>query len=198
MSYRNRLRELKKKPVAIALAVLAATAAAASNVDTLASLWTKYVGDPSEFPVLEDAVNQPKGPLASSSVVLELVQAPKRQQDDQRLYDIYLRNTTGEDILLTNVRYGNGFQYTSAAPIVHSESGKFLPEASYTILVKGPQGENVALSPPYLLRSSSRGAIRFKFTRDGSVGELAPTLAFELFDATGRKVAAVNALRGRN
>jgi hypothetical protein len=189
------LRKLKKHAVLL-LGGLAAITLAVTNLDSLATVWNKHFGQSTELAVLDDAVNQPTlAPDTQSVVKLELVQAPKEQRGDEQLFDIYLRNTSSEDILLTKVLYGEGYLY-AFAPIDQGGSHKFAPDSSYTLPVKSHSGESAALSPPYLLRRMSRGAIRFRFTPDKNLNQFGvATLAFELFDSSGNKVAAVNAMR---
>jgi hypothetical protein len=172
------------------LAGLATLTAAITNLDSLAQIWSKYFTKSTEIAALDNALNQPTlGTMPNSSVELELVQVPASQDEDAQVYDVYLNNKSQEDVLLTSLSYGNGYLYTSADS-GSSTSREFEPNASYTIPVQPHKTGTSALSPPYLLKRSSRGAIRFRFTSDSSEGAPA-ALAFSLLDSGGKKVASI-------
>lgn len=179
------------KRIAIVLVVLTTLTAAVTNLDMLATIWSKHFGKLGEIPALVDAVNQTLPPQINSLVELELVQKPKNQSEPQ-VFDVYLKNKSGDDFLLTSVTYGIGFTYTSAGL---NGSQKFFPDSSYTVPVNGINKQSLALSPPYLLKANSRGAIRFTFSSEDE--SLNSPLAFELYDSTGKQVAAVNGFFGQ-
>lgn len=191
MKPRQRIGRIKKR-VVVLLAGLTAITLAAKNLDSLATLWSKYFTQSRDLVAFGNPVNQPLAPPFPSLVHVELVQTPKEQTSDH-LFDVYLKNTGPEDILLTEVIYGRGYVYTSAGT-VQRPSGKFSPDSAYVFPVNGHPKTTAALSPPYLLKGRSRAAIRFKFVPGDNLSALG-TLAFELHDASGKRVAAVNALR---
>ena len=180
-----------RKRIAIGLVVLAGLGAVVTNLDKIATTWIKYFGESAEIVALVDAVNHSLPPPIRSNVELELVQSPKDQSDSQ-IFDVYLKSKSKDDLLLTSMTYGNGFSYLSAGI---NGSEKFLPDSSYKISVNGAGKQSVALSPPYLLKANSRGAIRFTFSSEDRT--LSSALAFELYDSTGSKVAAVNRFFGQ-
>ena len=184
-SMRRRLTKYKKR-IAIVLLALATITAALTNLDKIATLWAKYFGQPDEFESLSDAVNQALPPQFNSLVELELVQRP-REQGDSQVFDVYLRNKTREDVLLSSAVFGVGFLHTSAGI---NGSEKFLPDSSYEILLKGSARQSIALSPPYLLKAGSRGAVRFTFS--SADGPIRAPIAFELYASDGAKIAAIN------
>lgn len=189
----RRFLTILKKPIGIVLLGLTALTVAVTNLDSLATTWVKHFGQSSEITALEDAINQTLAPPSPSAVTVELVQMP-REQNDSQIFDVYLKNTSSDDILLTSLTYGSGFVYTSQG-ITGSE--KFFPDSSYTIPVKGGSRHSAALSPPFLLKASSRSGIRFNFAPEDRPRRFASTtLAFELYDSTGQKVASVNGFIG--
>jgi hypothetical protein len=188
-SLRRRFSKYKKR-IALTLVCLTAFTAAVTNIDKLATLWSKHFGKTNKIEALSDAVNQALPPQFNRLVELELVQAPKNQ-DKSQVFDVYLKNKTNQDLLLTKMAFGAGFIYTSATI---NGSEKFFPNSSYQIPVRGPAKQSLALSPPYLLKAGSRGAIRFTFSP--SDRPIDYPLAFELYSSSGVKVAVVNGFFG--
>ena len=189
----RRLRWVRKR-LGVVLLGLAALTLAATNLDRLAAIWSKHFGPPDELAALEDAVNLPLMPVATSSVVeVELVQSPI-DQDGSQVFDVYLKNTSSDDFLLTKVTFGRGVAYTSANLNI---SGKFFPDSSYTIRAEDDSKRSVALSPPFLLRAHSRAGIRLRFNLESQQSSVSTPIAFEIYDSAGAKIAAVNGLFGR-
>jgi len=180
-----------KKCIALTLVCLAAFTAAVTNLDKIATLWSKYFDKDNKIEALSDAVNQALPSQFNPLVELELVQAPK-DQNKSPVFDVYLKNKTNQDLLLTKVVFGAGFIYTSAAI---NGSEKFFPDSFYQISVSGPAKQSRALSPPYLLKAGTRGAIRFTFSP--SDRPIDYPLAFELYSSSGVKVAVVNGFFGQ-
>ena len=178
------------------LTVLAGTAAAVTNIDSLANIWNKYFGKPPEIPALDQAFNLPNlRQVKNSGVSLELVQAPTEQNSDALIFDVYLRNESDKDLLLAKLAYGWGSPYFASATIGSTGSRPFSPDSSYEIAVQSNRKGDFALSPPYLLKSMSRAPIRFRFTRSDHAAFDSSDLSFSLFDSAGREVAAINGLK---
>ena len=189
-SLRKRLSKYKKR-VALVLVFLAVLTTTVTNLDKIATIWSKYFGKSNEIQALSNAVNQSLPSQFNPLVELELVQTPK-DQDESQVFDVYLKNKTNKDLLLTKMVFGAGFIYTSAAI---NGSQKFSPDSFYQIPVRGPAKHSLALSPPYLLKAGSRGAIRFNFSPANKPIDY--PLAFELYSSSGVKVAVVNGFFGQ-
>jgi hypothetical protein len=167
--------------------VLAAVATAASNADTLLTLWQKYFGRASLSP-LEDARNAPRDLIYSSDPVsLELVQVAHDSESREQVYDLYMRNNTDRDLLLSEVRYGPGVAYLSME--THGLSGTTEPTAEYSITQREGSG-SIALSPPFSLRAGALGALRLRMPLQNPM----QTSAFQIIAADGTEVAAVNTM----
>lgn len=164
--------------------------AAVINADALVDLWKKYFVRPSLAP-LEGARNAPRDLIYSTEPVsLQLVQVAADSDSDERIYDLYMRNNTPDDLLLSEVRYGPGAVYLSAG--ASDVSGSTQPSAEYFVNAKSRRGK-VALSPPFSLKAMAPGALRLRM-RAQRVDE---TLAFEIYTADGKLVASVNMILGK-
>ena len=175
--------------VIVLAAVLAGLTAFVTNLDKLGELWRKYSGQ-EPIGALEKARNLPTELLNSSSpVYVELVQAANGDSDE-RVYDLYLENNGATDLLLSEVRYGPGAAYASTIG-TGVGSREVLPTASYTILASSRRGTTV-LSPPFRLRANGDGALRLTLKSEPGPASSRGMLAFEIYSASGNRVAAVN------
>ena len=175
--------------IVLGTVILGGVATAAKNAEELVALGNKYFGT-SPLAPLQKARNAPRGMLWSSpEVSLELVQTAPETKQGERLFDLYLRNNSDRDILLSEVKYGPGALYTSAGP--HDVSGAVQLSAEYSVTAQSRRG-SVALSPPFSLKAGASGAFRIRMvTRKPS-----EALEFELYAADGARVASVNHMLG--
>jgi hypothetical protein len=193
---RARNEPLVKRYGLLAIAVLGGITAAVTNLDSLANMWHKYFGKPSEIPALGQAFNLPGlRQVKSSDVSLELVQAPVEQTSYTLVFDVYLLNESRNDLLVTKLAYGFGLPYFASATIDSSASRPFSPDSAYEISVQSNRKGDSALSPPYLLKGGSRAAIRFRFTRSDHAAFASSDLSFSLFDSAGHELATINGLK---
>lgn len=127
---------------------------------------------------------------ARSIVVVESVQAPRIEFQFYDLwYDVYLFNSSKEDVLLVAIIYD------SRTDIPHGDamdSGPLLPNAKYEIPYEFGGSDRVALTPPYLLKAGSRGAIRFHFKPTEEIDALPHWFAVDLVDSRGRRTRMID------
>jgi len=182
-----------RQRLSVGAAVLTAVTLAATNVDKLGDLWHKYVVR-DEISALSNPRNLPNDLFMSGDTVdVELLQAAS-EEPGERVYDLYLRNGGTKDIVLSEVKYGPGAAYASAG--ADASSRAMQPNASYRIVASRGRG-SAALSPPYLLRANAQGAVRLVLQAPAGANPTDATLAFEIYSASGEKVASVNRMLGR-
>jgi hypothetical protein len=188
----NPFSRIVKVVVAVA-PLLAGVTLFLTNLDKIGELWRKYFGQ-EPIAELSSPRNLPTELVGSvEPVEVVLVQAAD-QESSSRAYDLYLENKGPTDLLLSEVRFGPGAAYasTSGAPRV---SGASLPDASYRVVASSSRG-TIALTPPYRLRANQDGAMRLVIEANKNSATNRGTIAFELYSATGEKVASVNRMIG--
>lgn len=200
MAAKRRSKKKQVTPLARALriggaiaAVLAALTLFLTNLDKLGDLWSKYLG-PKPIAALHTPRNLPTGLFGSSAPVhADLVQAAD-QGAAGRVYDLYLENSGPKDVLLSEIRFGPGVAYASAAETA-GLSEPVLPTASYRVVASAGRG-TLPLSPPFRLSASRPGAIRVIIEAPPGGPVSRGTVAFALYAAGGEKVASVNRMVG--
>jgi hypothetical protein len=165
----------------------------ATNLDKLGELWRKYLS-PKPIAALHSPRNLPRDLFGSVAPVrAELVQASDEGVNG-RAYDLYLENSGSKDVLLSEIRFGPGVAYASTAE-TSGMSEPVLPTASYRVVASTRRG-TVPLSPPYRLGGTRNGAIRVVMESPPGGAASRGTMAFELYSASGEKVASVNRMLG--
>ena len=185
-----------KKAIVGAAGSLAFLALVLANMQTLIDFWKRNFGEETTIKPLKGAIamiipTQERSPLRSNTgtanrlpVQIESLQHPGEAPMDYEFYfDVYLRNLSDRDLLLTSLDYKSAVEIPRGDTM--PDAGAVVPNVMYNLTYKMGHRGSVALSPPYRLGPHALGAVRIKLVPDHEV-EMIHAFEAWLVDSEGR------------